>query len=52
MLRSDGPPRADDTVAVDVVYEDDSIIVVDKPSGLVVHPAPGSPGQDAGSTGC
>ncbi|NLL35997.1 MAG: RluA family pseudouridine synthase [Fretibacterium sp.] len=24
-----------------VVYEDDSLMVVDKPSGLVVHPAPG-----------
>ena len=26
-----------------VVYEDDDLIVVDKPAGLVVHPAPGSP---------
>ena len=26
-----------------VVYEDDDIIVVDKPAGLVVHPAPGNP---------
>ena len=26
-----------------VVYEDDDLIVVDKPAGLVVHPAPGNP---------
>ncbi len=28
-------------VAFTIVYEDTSIIVVDKPAGLVVHPAPG-----------
>jgi 23S rRNA pseudouridine1911/1915/1917 synthase len=27
--------------ALDVVYEDADIIVIDKPAGLVVHPAPG-----------
>ncbi len=26
-----------------VIYEDDDVIVVDKPAGLVVHPAPGNP---------
>ncbi len=26
-----------------VVYEDDDLIVIDKPAGMVVHPAPGSP---------
>lgn len=26
-----------------VVYEDDDLIVIDKPAGLVVHPAPGNP---------
>ncbi len=26
---------------LDVVYEDDALIVIDKPTGLVVHPAPG-----------
>ena len=30
-------------IPLDVVYEDDDIIVVDKPAGLVVHPAPGNP---------
>jgi 23S rRNA pseudouridine1911/1915/1917 synthase len=29
-------------IALDVVYEDDDLIVVDKPAGLVVHPAPGN----------
>ncbi len=28
-----------------IVYEDKDIIVVDKPAGLVVHPAPGHPSQ-------
>ena len=26
-----------------MLYEDDDLIVVDKPAGIVVHPAPGSP---------
>jgi 23S rRNA pseudouridine1911/1915/1917 synthase len=32
---------AGERIALNVVYEDDSIIVIDKPAGLVVHPAPG-----------
>lgn len=28
-------------IPLDVVYEDDDVIVVNKPSGMVVHPAPG-----------
>src|SRR5215813_6149100 len=28
-------------IALDIVYEDDDIIVIDKPAGLVVHPAAG-----------
>lgn len=28
---------------LDIVYEDDDLIVVMKPAGLVVHPAPGNP---------
>ncbi|MEO5964768.1 MAG: RluA family pseudouridine synthase, partial [Candidatus Limnocylindrales bacterium] len=31
----------DPTIPVDVVYEDDDLLIVNKPSGLVVHPAPG-----------
>ena len=30
-------------IVLDVVYEDDDLIVVNKPAGMVVHPAPGSP---------
>ncbi len=30
-------------IPLTVVYEDDDLIVVDKPSGMVVHPAPGTP---------
>jgi 23S rRNA pseudouridine1911/1915/1917 synthase len=31
-------------IALDIIYEDDDLAVVDKPPGLVVHPAPGTPG--------
>ncbi len=31
-------------IALSVLYEDADLIVVDKPAGLVVHPAPGHPG--------
>ncbi|WP_299742376.1 RluA family pseudouridine synthase [uncultured Tateyamaria sp.] len=30
-------------IPLDVVFEDDDLIVVNKPAGMVVHPAPGSP---------
>ena len=30
-------------IPIDVVYEDDDLIVVNKPEGMVVHPAPGNP---------
>jgi 23S rRNA pseudouridine1911/1915/1917 synthase len=30
-------------IALSVVYEDDDLAVIDKPPGLVVHPAPGTP---------
>ncbi len=40
-------PGAVETVAQDipltVIWEDDDLIVIDKPAGMVVHPAPGSP---------
>jgi 23S rRNA pseudouridine1911/1915/1917 synthase len=32
---------APEDIALDIVYEDDDIIVIDKPRGLVVHPAAG-----------
>jgi 23S rRNA pseudouridine1911/1915/1917 synthase len=33
-------PKAED-IALNIVFEDDDIIVIDKPKGLVVHPAAG-----------
>jgi 23S rRNA pseudouridine1911/1915/1917 synthase len=33
-------PQPED-IALDIVYEDDDLIVINKPSGLVVHPAAG-----------
>jgi len=30
-------------IALDVVYEDDDLLVINKPAGLTVHPAPGHP---------
>lgn len=30
-------------IALDIVYEDDDLIVVNKPAGMTVHPAPGAP---------
>ncbi len=30
-------------IPLDIVYEDEDIIVVNKPKGMVVHPAPGTP---------
>ena len=40
-LRETAVPPQD--IPLDVVYEDDDVIVVNKPTGLVVHPAPGHP---------
>ncbi len=34
---------APDPIPLDILYEDDAIICVNKPSGMVVHPAPGHP---------
>lgn len=31
-----------ENLKLDIVYEDDDVIVVNKPSGMVVHPAPGN----------
>ncbi|MCB4771975.1 RluA family pseudouridine synthase [Ancylobacter sp. Lp-2] len=41
------PPEPAEPIAqaipLAIVYEDDDLIVVDKPAGMVVHPAPGNP---------
>jgi 23S rRNA pseudouridine1911/1915/1917 synthase len=33
-----------EAIPLTVLYEDEDVIVVDKPAGMVVHPAPGHPG--------
>lgn len=38
----DPEPAAED-IPLDILYEDDQLIVINKPVGMVVHPAPGSP---------
>jgi 23S rRNA pseudouridine1911/1915/1917 synthase len=39
------PPQPTDLIpepiALNIVYEDDDVVVIDKPAGMVVHPAPG-----------
>ena len=32
-----------ENIPLEIVYEDDDLLVVNKPSGMVVHPAPGHP---------
>ncbi len=32
-----------ENIPLDIVYEDDCLIVLNKPKGMVVHPAPGNP---------
>jgi 23S rRNA pseudouridine1911/1915/1917 synthase len=31
-------------IPLDVIYDDEDVVVINKPAGLVVHPAPGHPG--------
>lgn len=42
-IPEDEPPRrlTPSNISLTVIYEDDDLAVIDKPSGLVVHPAPG-----------
>lgn len=43
-LPAAAPARPEaEAIGLAVVYEDAQVIVVDKPAGLVVHPAPGNP---------
>lgn len=44
----DLPPPIDSrikpqNIALDIIFEDEALLVVNKPAGLVVHPAPGTP---------
>ena len=48
VIELDLPPPVDSRVKpqnipLDVIYEDEALLVVNKPAGLVVHPAPGTP---------
>lgn len=37
------PSVEPEPIPVPIIYEDDTLLVVDKPAGMVVHPAPGHP---------
>lgn len=37
------PPQPDPSIRVRVVLEDDDLVIIDKPAGLVVHPGAGNP---------
>lgn len=37
------PDLSPENIPLDIVYEDEYLAVVNKPAGLVVHPAPGNP---------
>lgn len=41
-IMADTLPEAQD-IALDIVYEDDEVLVINKPAGLVVHPGAGNP---------
>ena len=47
-LRRPPPEKAEaqpEDIPLDILFEDDDLLVVNKPAGLVVHPAPGHPGR-------
>ena len=37
------PTPSPEAIPLSILYEDDDLLVIDKPSGLTIHPAPGSP---------
>lgn len=46
VIKPEAPQKVDltpENIPLDIVYEDDDVIVVNKPQGMVVHPAPGHP---------
>jgi len=46
-VRPAPPPPSDaepEAIPLTVLYEDDDLVVIDKPAGMVVHPAPGHSG--------
>lgn len=40
---AEDPEPKPENIPLNILYEDDHLIVINKPVGLVVHPAPGSP---------
>ena len=36
-------PLSPEAIPLNIIYEDDDLLVIDKPPGLAVHPAPGHP---------
>ncbi len=36
-------PLLPEAIPLNIIYEDDDLLVVDKPAGLAIHPAPGHP---------
>ncbi len=36
-------PLSPEAIPLNILYEDDDLLVIDKPAGLTVHPAPGHP---------
>ena len=46
VVQHEKPQKIDlepENIPLDIVYEDDDVIVINKPQGMVVHPAPGHP---------
>lgn len=46
VIKPEAPQKIDlkpEAIPLDIVYEDADVIVVNKPQGMVVHPAPGHP---------
>ncbi len=37
-----GPDLTPETIPLDIIYEDAHLLVINKPAGMVVHPAPGN----------
>ncbi|MFC1899316.1 RluA family pseudouridine synthase [Chloroflexota bacterium] len=42
-IPSSTTPLSPEAIPLKIVYEDDDLLVIDKPAGLTVHPAPGHP---------
>jgi 23S rRNA pseudouridine1911/1915/1917 synthase len=41
---AEDPDTLPEPIPLSICHEDDDLIVIDKPAGMVVHPAPGTPG--------